>query len=118
MSAISHVNTEQRWSYATTASLVIAAWLALAVWSLSSYAEWLDHARMDEIAAPLFVRMAVFTLGWTLMVIAMMLPGTLWVVRGLDSKSYPLSRHFCWPIWESGLSLASSAIWVTTCCTK
>lgn len=59
------------------AALVLAAWTGLAAWSLSPYAEWLDHARMDHIHAPPSVRLAVFALGWTLMIIAMMLPGTL-----------------------------------------
>ena len=36
----------------TAAGLVLSAWLALAAWSMSPYAEWLDHARMEHIAAP------------------------------------------------------------------
>lgn len=63
--------------FVAAAGLVLAAWATLAAWSLSPYAEWLDHARMEHIAAPPIVRLAGFTLGWTLMIIAMMLPGTL-----------------------------------------
>ena len=38
MNAILRVEGERRWSYATAASLVLTAWLALAFWSLSPYA--------------------------------------------------------------------------------
>ena len=77
----------------TAAGLVLSAWLALAVWSMSPYAEWLDHARIEDIAAPLTVRLAVFTLGWTLMIIAMMLPGTLLLLaRCLENKPFSARR--------------------------
>ncbi|WP_119071483.1 DUF2182 domain-containing protein [Aggregatilinea lenta] len=87
MSTILRVDVDRRWSYVPAASLVLTAWLALAVWSLSAYAEWLDHAQMQESTAPLTVRLAVFTLGWMLMVIAMMLPGMLPLIRGLGDRS-------------------------------
>jgi len=80
MSAIPGVSPDRRRSYVAAATLVSAAWLALAAWSLSPYAEWLDHARMDHLPAPAVVRLGVFALGWALMVVAMMLPGTLGVL--------------------------------------
>jgi predicted metal-binding membrane protein len=105
MSAILRLNTDRRRSYATAASLVLSAWLALAIWSLSPYAEWLDHARIEEIAAPPTVRLAVFTLGWTLMVIAMMLPSTLLLLdRCLGNK--PMSARRIAPA-----ILAYLAVW-------
>jgi predicted metal-binding membrane protein len=83
MSTILRIDADRRWSYMTAASLVLTAWLALVVWSLSPYAEWLDHAQMEHIGASPTLRLAVFTLGWMLMVIAMMLPGTLLQIRSL-----------------------------------
>jgi predicted metal-binding membrane protein len=71
----------------TAAGLVLMAWLALVAWSLSPYAEWLNHAQMEDSATPAMVQLAVFTLGWILMIIAMMLPGTLVLLaRGGENK--------------------------------
>jgi predicted metal-binding membrane protein len=93
MSALLRVDVHRRRSYATAAGLVLLAWLALAVWSTSPYAEWVDHARVDEIAAPPIVRLVVFILGWTLMIIAMMLPGTLLLLaRCLENKPFGARR--------------------------
>jgi predicted metal-binding membrane protein len=92
MSTILRFNADRRWSYVITASLVLTAWLILAVWSLSPYAEWLNHAQMEHIGASLTVRLAVFTLGWMLMVIAMMLPSTLPLIRNLGDRSFSTYR--------------------------
>ena len=109
MSLILRVDANRRRSRMTPPSLVLAAWLAFAAWSLSPYAEWLDHARMEDIAAPLVVRLAVFTLGWALMVIAMMLPSTLLLLaRCLDK---PLSVHSIAPV-----ILAYLAVWTVFGC--
>lgn len=97
MDAILRVEGERRWSYLTAASLVLTAWLVLAVWSLSPYEQWLDHARMEEIAAAPTVRLAIFTLGWTLMIIAMMLPGTL-LLFARCFKNEPLSARRIVPL--------------------
>ena len=105
MSAILRVDIDRRRSYMTAASLVLSAWLALAIWSLSPYAEWLDHAQIENIAAPPTVRLVVFTLGWTLMIIAMMLPSTLLLLdRCLGNK--PLSTRRIAPA-----ILAYLAVW-------
>ena len=78
---------QQRYT-ATAIGLVLLAWLILAVWSASPYACWMDHGRAEELAAPLAARLAVFTLGWTLMVVATMLPGALLLLaRGTDHAS-------------------------------
>ena len=87
------------------ASLVLLAWLALAVWSLSPAAKWLDHAQVEDIAAPSIVRLAVFTLGWKLMVIAMMLPSTLLLLdRCLEDKLFSIRRF-------APVILAYLAVW-------
>lgn len=105
MSAIARIHADRRWSYVTVAVLVLTAWLVLVIWSLSPYAEWLDHARLEEITAPPTLRLAVFTLGWALMVIAMMLPGTLLVLdRCLEDELFSIRRL-------APLILAYLAIW-------
>jgi predicted metal-binding membrane protein len=105
MNAILHIEAHRRRSYVTAASLILSAWLALAVWSLSPYAEWLDHSRIEDIAAPPTVRLAVFTLGWTLMVIAMMLSGTLLLLaRCFENKAFSV-RYIALAI------LAYLAVW-------
>jgi len=93
MSAISHVNMMRRRSWLAAASLIAASWLVLAVWSLSPYAEWLDHAEMQHIDAAPAIRQGVFILGWTLMITAMMLPGTLLLLtRCLNNEPWN-TRH-------------------------
>jgi predicted metal-binding membrane protein len=88
MSALLYVNASRR-AYVPAAGLILLAWLTLAIWSLSPYAEWLEHTRIEAIAPPLSVRLAIFTLGWTLMVVAMMLPTTLLLLaRGLENKPF------------------------------
>lgn len=83
----------ERRPYAAAAGLVLAAWLLLVAWSLSPYAEWLEHAEMEHIAAPPAVRLAVFALGWVLMIVAMMLPGTLLLLaRGPQNGSYSVQQ--------------------------
>jgi predicted metal-binding membrane protein len=91
MNTIVRLETERR-PYVAAAGLVLTAWLLLGVWSLSPYAEWLDHAQMEHIAAPAAVRLAVFALGWALMIVAMMLPGTLLLLarcRPAERSSLP-----------------------------
>jgi predicted metal-binding membrane protein len=88
MNAILRMEAQRRWSYVAAASLIITFWLALAIWSLSPYAGWLDHSRIEELAVPLTIRLAVFAIGWALMIVAMMLPGTLLLLaRCSDDKS-------------------------------
>lgn len=69
--------TGGRRSYLAGAGLVLGAWAALLLWGGSPYAAWLDHGEMEHIPASAAVRLGVFALGWALMVLAMMLPGTL-----------------------------------------
>ena len=76
MSAFVQFGTERRTS-ATAVGVVLAAWVLLFAWGMSPFAEWLDHAEMAHLPAPLALRLAVFSLGWTLMVVAMMLPATM-----------------------------------------
>jgi predicted metal-binding membrane protein len=70
---------DQRWYRLSLSALIAAAWLVLAVWGASPYAGLLDHAG-SSAAAPL-ARAAAFVVGWTLMVVAMMLPSSLPLVN-------------------------------------
>jgi predicted metal-binding membrane protein len=74
---IGALRTEQddRWYGLALGGLIVGAWGALLLWGASPYADLLGH----EGAAPgaLAVRLPLFALGWLLMTVAMMLPGSL-----------------------------------------
>jgi predicted metal-binding membrane protein len=53
--------------------LVVAAWLALWRWGASPYAHYLDHGQRPSDPDG-WTTLALFLAGWTLMVVAMMLP--------------------------------------------
>jgi predicted metal-binding membrane protein len=61
---------------ATLAALTGLAWLSLAIWSASPWGRYLHH---DAPAAGLGVSLEVllFTAGWVLMIVAMMLPSSV-----------------------------------------
>ena len=65
-----------RWYHLAVGALVLLAWAALAAWGASPFAGLLDHRGFGEGALPVS-RIVIFVAGWTLMVIAMMLPGSL-----------------------------------------
>jgi predicted metal-binding membrane protein len=54
--------------------LVVLAWLALIVWGASPYGRYLDHESLAELDIPASAATALFVGGWTLMIVAMMLP--------------------------------------------
>ncbi len=68
---------DDRWYRLSLAGLVLAAWLVLGLWGASPFAGWLDHREIGETAVSPVLRWAVFVAGWTLMTVAMMLPGSL-----------------------------------------
>ena len=57
-------------------ALIALAWLALLTWGQSPYARFLSHHHLDEVRGGGSL-MLVFIAGWTLMIIAMMLPTSL-----------------------------------------
>jgi predicted metal-binding membrane protein len=74
-----------------TGSLVAIAglaWLALWLWEGSPYGHYLHHEVVGGISTSVAVGAAAFTLGWTLMIVAMMLPSsvplvvTFWALVG------------------------------------
>ncbi|GIW04372.1 MAG: hypothetical protein KatS3mg059_0992 [Thermomicrobiales bacterium] len=60
-------------------TLIGLAWLALWIWGRSPYDRYLAHHSLDEIRGRALL-VPVFLAGWTLMVVAMMLPTSLGVV--------------------------------------
>lgn len=69
-----------RWYRLATGVLVLSAWIVLGVWGASPFAPLLSHRQLAEGGfTP--IRLAVFTLGWVLMTIAMMLPASLPLVN-------------------------------------
>ena len=62
-------------------TLIAMTWLALAIWSASPYARFLDHEVLGEfefaISGEYLIFLLVFVAGWTLMTVAMMLPTSM-----------------------------------------
>jgi predicted metal-binding membrane protein len=54
-------------------ALTALAWLSLGIWSASPYGQYLHH---ESIAGPIALEVGLFTLGWVLMIVAMMLPSS------------------------------------------
>lgn len=69
--------TDSRRQMAALGGLVLAAWSVLAIWGASPFAGLLDHGQFGKWDLPLLTTAVVFVLGWTLMTVAMMLPGSL-----------------------------------------
>jgi predicted metal-binding membrane protein len=55
-------------------ALAALAWLSLAIWSASPWARYLHH---DGVAAAQPLDAALFTVGWVVMIVAMMLPSSV-----------------------------------------
>lgn len=76
--------SDDRWYRLALGTLMLSAWLVLAFWGASPQAAPLHHDSLhhavqgtgEAVFSPVS-RLLVFVLGWTLMTIAMMLPGTL-----------------------------------------
>src|SRR3712207_187989 len=60
-------------------ALIALAWLALWVWGQSPYGRFLGHHSLEALRGD-GALMLVFVAGWTLMVVAMMLPSARGVV--------------------------------------
>ena len=64
------------------AGLVMLAWLAILTWSASPFSRYLHHGSSEDPDVALPTAAAIFVAGWTLMIVAMMLP-TLYPVLAL-----------------------------------
>lgn len=65
-------------------ALIALAWLALWAWGQSPYARFLSHHHLDEVRGGGSL-MLVFIAGWTLMIVAMMLPTSLPLVTSFHT---------------------------------
>jgi predicted metal-binding membrane protein len=71
----------------------VSAWAILALWSASPYAELLSHAGIGEGNLSPIARLLAFGLGWLLMSIAMMLPGSLPLLERLGQAFGDRPQH-------------------------
>ena len=69
--------TDSRWYQLAIGALVLAAWGILVVWGSTPFAGLLDHGQNGRWDLPLLTTLLVFVVGWTLMTVAMMLPGSM-----------------------------------------
>ena len=67
---------DRRLFVALLVALIALAWLALWVWGQSPYGRFLGHHSLEAVRGNVPLSL-VFIAGWTLMVIAMMLPTSL-----------------------------------------
>jgi predicted metal-binding membrane protein len=77
MFAPSHLRVPRRDRAILAGSLValaVTAWLTLWMWDSSPYRGYLGH---DGVGTPLILGAALFTVGWLMMIVAMMLPSSL-----------------------------------------
>ena len=72
---------DQRWYRLSVGALVVSAWAALAVWGASPFSGYLSHARIGETGTSPTLALILFSFGWTLMIVAMMLPSSLPLVN-------------------------------------
>ena len=76
-----HLHSDRRRDRAilggSLAALAAVAWLSLAVWSASPWARYLHHDGVSGSSFGLPLEVALFTAGWLLMIVAMMLPSSV-----------------------------------------
>jgi predicted metal-binding membrane protein len=80
MFAPAHLRAPGRDRAILTGSLVAIAglaWVALWLWEGSPYGHYLHHEGVGGVNTSMAVGAAAFTLGWTLMIVAMMLPSSV-----------------------------------------
>lgn len=69
-----------RWYRIAMGTLVLFAWAVMTAWGASPFAPLLSHRGLAEGGLTV-VRLVVFTAGWVIMTVAMMLPGSLPLVN-------------------------------------
>ncbi len=102
-------STYQERSSFVIIGLVLLAWGILSVWSLSPYAGLLDHHTIGEGDLPLIARLALFLIGWLLMVIAMMFPASFFIGDKREPQTFqPAGKKHLSPPYLLGYL----AVWI------
>jgi predicted metal-binding membrane protein len=87
--------------YLVLGGLIMAAWVFLVAWQQSAYAEMLSHEVIGDGGIPVSLRLGGFLLGWCLMTVAMMLPGSL----PLINRSLQPLREQKASSWKAGMTI-------------
>jgi predicted metal-binding membrane protein len=91
-----HNSGDVRRFYLILGGVIAAAWGLLLALQISAQHEVLDHEAIEHQLLPSFGHLTAFLLGWFLMIVAMMLPGSLPM---LNIHTQPLRRRMAraWP---------------------
>lgn len=81
MLGVGRTSHDRLWYGGAVAALVASAWGILGVWGASPHAAWLGHRGAGGAWVQLWVHLGIFVAAWTLMTVAMMLPGSLPLAR-------------------------------------
>ena len=78
--------------------VAIGSWTSLFTWSISPYSVYLGHGELGNVSTPaeLFALASLFLLGWSLMVLAMMLPTTFPLVNEFRRRTAGLRVNGRW----------------------
>ena len=72
---------DQRIFTISLVAMIALCWLTLAIWGLSPYADYLSHEILEDLPGVFdqqyIMLLLIFTVGWALMIFAMMLPTSL-----------------------------------------
>ena len=74
-------------------ALAIVAWLSLWLWEGSPYRAFLGH---QGGVGPIPLEAALFSIGWVLMIVAMMLPSSIPLVLTFAALSQSVTREVIW----------------------
>jgi predicted metal-binding membrane protein len=69
--------TDRRVLSGLLGGLILLAWVSLWVWGQSPYGRYLDHQNLSGVTLEGAAQILIFLAGWTLMIVAMMLPTSL-----------------------------------------
>jgi predicted metal-binding membrane protein len=73
----SRAATDRRVFMGLLVGLILLAWVSLWVWGQSPYGRYLDHQNLSGVTLEGAAQILLFLAGWTLMIVAMMLPTSL-----------------------------------------
>ena len=74
-------------------ALIALAWISLWVWGQSPYGRFLDHEALTDLTSEDAGLLVFFVAGWTLMILAMMLPTTMPLISLFRAMTLDRSNH-------------------------